>query len=65
MEYERERLTLRAFAGLANPQNLDPISLTTFSDPETFLAGARRSPRARGADGDLELSGHALHADFS
>ncbi|MFO0610534.1 MAG: hypothetical protein U0324_45655 [Polyangiales bacterium] len=63
MEYERERLTLRAFAGLANPQNLDPISLTTFSDPEDLLAGASLSARA-GADGDLELSGHALHADF-
>ena len=63
LEYERERLTVRAFAGLANPQNLDPISLTTFSDPEDLLAGASLSARA-GADGDLELSGHALHADF-
>lgn len=63
MEYEHERLTLRAFAGLANPQNLDPISLTTFSDPEDFLTGVSLSTRA-GADGDLEVSGHALHADF-
>ncbi len=63
VEYEHERLTVRAFAGLANPQNLDPISLTTFSDPEDLLAGASLSARA-GADGDMEVSGHALHAAF-
>jgi len=62
-EYERERLTVRAFAGLANPQNLDPISLSIFSDPEDLLVGASLSARA-GADGDMELSGHALHGDF-
>lgn len=63
VEYEHERLTVRAFAGLSNPQNLDPISLSIFSDPEDLLAGASLSARA-GADGDMELSGHALHADF-
>lgn len=63
VEYERERLTLRAFAGLANPQNLDPISLAVFPDPDDLLAGASLAARA-GRDGDLELSAHAVHADF-
>lgn len=62
-EYERDRLTLRAFGGLANPQNLDPISLSIFPDPDDLLAGASLATRA-GRDGDLELSAHALHADF-
>ncbi len=62
-EYERERLTLRAFGGLANPQNLDPISLSIFPDPDDLLAGASLAARA-GRDGDLELSAHAVHADF-
>jgi hypothetical protein len=62
-EYERERLTVRGFAGLGNPQNLDPISLSIFPDPEDFLTGASVATRV-GADADIELSGHVVHADF-
>jgi hypothetical protein len=62
-EYEHDRLTLRGFIGLANPQNLDPISLAVFSDPEDLLAGASFAARA-GDDGDIEVSGHALHVNF-
>ncbi len=62
-ELEHDRLTVRAFGGLANPQNLDPISLAIFPDPDDLLAGASLSARA-GRDGDLEVSGHAVHADF-
>ena len=39
-EYERGRMTLRAFGGYSNPQNLDPISLGTFDDPRDLLVGA-------------------------
>jgi hypothetical protein len=76
-EYERDRLTVRAFAGLGNPQNLDPISLSIlcdpnelddvgtsmFCDPRDVLAGASFATRL-GTDGDIEVSGHVVHAAF-
>ncbi len=62
-EYERDRLTVRGFGGLANPQNLDPISLGIFADPTDVLVGGSASARV-GADADIELSGHALHVEF-
>lgn len=62
-EYEHDRITVRAFGGLANPQNLDPKTLSIFQDPQDLLVGASFGARA-GAFSDLELSGHAVHADF-
>ncbi len=62
-EYEHGRLTARGFAGLGNPQNLDPISLSIFPDPNDFLTGASLATRV-GPDADIELSGHVVHADF-
>lgn len=62
-EYEHDRLTVRAFGGLANPQNLDPQSLQIFPDPSDLLAGASLAARA-GRDGDLEVAGHLVHTDF-
>lgn len=63
LEYERDRLTVRGFAGLGNPQNLDPISLSIFPDPNDFLTGASLATRV-GPDADIELSTHVVHADF-
>ncbi len=62
-EYERERLTVRAFGGLANPQNLDPISLLVYPDPQDLLTGLSLAARA-GRDGDIEVSGHVVHTGF-
>lgn len=62
-EYEHDRLTVRAFGGLSNPQNLDPISLAIFPDPADVLWGASFAARA-GRDGDLEVSGHFVHTGF-
>jgi hypothetical protein len=62
-EYDHGRLNVRAFAGLANPQNLDPVSLGVYPDPEDALAGGALTARL-GEDSDIELSGHVVHASF-
>lgn len=62
-EYERGRMTLRAFGGFANPQNLDPISLGVFDDPRDLLAGGAAAARV-GPNEEVEVSGHVLHAGF-
>jgi hypothetical protein len=63
LEIDRGRLTARGFAGLSNPQNLDPISLSIFEDPRDLLAGGSLSARV-GPDEDIEVSGHVVHAGF-
>ncbi len=63
-EIDRDRYTVRGFAGLANPQNLDPISLAVFNDPGDFLTGASLAARV-GPDEDVELSAHAVHTNFA
>lgn len=62
-EFEHGRLTARAFAGLSNPQNLDPISLSIFEDPTDLLVGGETTVRL-GPDEDIEMSGHVVHANF-
>jgi len=64
LEIDRGRLTARGFAGLSNPQNLDPISLSIFDDPGDLLVGGSVSARV-GPDEDIELSGHAVHTGFA
>jgi len=63
LEIDHGRFTLRGFAGNANPQNLDPISLSIFEDPADFLGGASLAARV-GPDEDIEVSGHVVHANF-
>lgn len=63
LEIDHGRFTLRGFGGYANPQNLDPISLSIFEDPADLLAGASLAARV-GPDEDIEVSGHVVHADF-
>lgn len=62
-EIDRERLTVRGFVGVSNPQNLDPISLAVFPDPDDILVGASAGARV-GPDADIEVSGHVVHAQF-
>lgn len=62
-EYERGRLTVRAFGGFSNPQNLDPISLGTFDDPRDLLAGGALAARV-GPNEEVEVSGHVVRAMF-
>lgn len=62
-EYERGRMTLRAFGGFSNPQNLDPISLGTFDDPRDLLVGGAVAARV-GPNEEVEVSGHVMRAMF-
>lgn len=62
-EYERGRMTLRAFGGYSNPQNLDPISLGTFDDPRDLLVGGAVAARV-GPNEEVEVSGHVVRAMF-
>ncbi len=63
LDLDRGRMILRAFGGQANPQNLDPITLTVFPDPNDFLFGGSAGVRL-GPDEDIEVSGHVVHTTY-
>ncbi|MBI5516504.1 MAG: hypothetical protein HY909_22155 [Deltaproteobacteria bacterium] len=63
VELDHGRMNIRGFAGVSNPQNLDPLSLEVFSDPTDLLAGGSAVARV-GADQDVELGVHVVHATF-
>lgn len=62
-EFERGRMTLRAFGGFANPQNLDPLTLSVFDDPRDLLVGGAAAARV-GPNEEVEVSGHVMHTGF-
>ncbi len=63
VQYEGGRVRLALLGGLANPQNLDPISLQVFDDPDDVIAGASAGVRL-GANEELELGVHGTRVWF-
>lgn len=63
VQYDGDVFTLELLGGLANPQNIDPITLETFDDPKDVVAGASAGLRL-GGDGAVEVGAHAARVWF-
>ena len=63
VQYRGEHFDFEILGGLANPQNLDPITLAVFPDPNDVITGVAVGTRL-GANGELELGVHGTRVWF-
>lgn len=61
--WDSHRFYVRAVGGLSNPQNLDPLTLSTFRDPDDVVVGAEAGFRI-GENDEVDLGFHAARVWF-
>lgn len=60
---DQRRLVAQAVAGIANPQNLDPVTLAVHQDPRDSFVGFDLGTRI-GANDEIETGAHVAHVWF-
>jgi hypothetical protein len=63
VQHDGDHFTFELLGGLANPQNLDPITLEVFDDPTDVVVGGAVGTRL-GEGGVLELGTHVVRIWF-